>query len=133
MKKEVVKMLPSQCGQDKFLVENIFKEKRNGFFVDVGAHDGVYISNTAVFEKEYSWSGICIEPSQASRVLIGSRPNSKVVVCCVGEEGFSNEIIKFIEIDLPQIQLNYPGVVLNCVQQFFSRQTRVSYTYPTRS
>lgn len=52
----------SQFGQDKYLYENFFKEKRKGVFVDVGAHDGVTLSNTYFFEKSMEWSGICIEP-----------------------------------------------------------------------
>lgn len=55
-------MYKSQCGQDKWLNENIFKNKKNGFFVDIGAHDGISLSNTYFYEKELDWKGICIEP-----------------------------------------------------------------------
>ena len=106
MRKEVLKMLPSQCGQDKLLVNDVFKEKEGGFFVDVGAHDGIYISNTAVLEKEYSWSGICIEPSQASSVIVHSRPNSKVVTCCISDEKFNNEIIKFRQYEPKELSIS---------------------------
>ena len=41
----------SQYGQDKFLFENFFKEKNNGFYLDIGAHDGITLSNTYFFEK----------------------------------------------------------------------------------
>lgn len=53
----------SQRGQDKFLNELIFKGKRNGFFVEVGAHDGISFSNTYFFEKNLGWTGICVEPN----------------------------------------------------------------------
>lgn len=49
-------------GQDKYLNEQIFKGKRNGVFIDVGAHDGVTYSNTYFFEQELAWSGLCVEP-----------------------------------------------------------------------
>jgi len=39
-----------------------FKAKRDGFFVDIGAHDGVLGSNTLVFEK-LGWKGFCVEPN----------------------------------------------------------------------
>ena len=42
----------SQHKQDEFIV-NYFKEKRNGVFVDIGAHDGITLSNTYILEKEY--------------------------------------------------------------------------------
>ena len=38
-----------------------FRGKRDGFFIDIGAYDGVTISNTYSLE-EIGWKGICIEP-----------------------------------------------------------------------
>ena len=52
----------SQYGQDKFLNDKFFKNKKNGIFVDIGAHDGVSLSNSYFFEKELNWNGLCIEP-----------------------------------------------------------------------
>lgn len=52
----------SQFEQDKFLEENIFKGYQDGFFVDVGAHDGITINNSLYFEKNNNWKGINIEP-----------------------------------------------------------------------
>jgi FkbM family methyltransferase len=37
--------------------------KKNGFFIELGANDGLFQSNTAFFEKEHEWTGILIEPS----------------------------------------------------------------------
>lgn len=36
--------------------------KRDGFFVELGASNGVIFSNTLFFEREKNWKGICIEP-----------------------------------------------------------------------
>ena len=44
-------MFYSQYGQDKYLETNIFKGYKNGFYVDVGSHDGIIINNTLYFEK----------------------------------------------------------------------------------
>lgn len=52
----------SQVGQDKFLNEKYFKNKKDGIFIDVGAHDGITGNNSYFFEKELGWKGICIEP-----------------------------------------------------------------------
>ena len=51
----------SQVGQDKWAIEEAFNFKRNGYFVDIGAADGYFISNTYVLEKHLKWQGICIE------------------------------------------------------------------------
>jgi FkbM family methyltransferase len=52
----------SQWGQDKYLKENIFRDFSGGFFVDVGAHDGIAINNTLYFEQNDGWTGINVEP-----------------------------------------------------------------------
>jgi FkbM family methyltransferase len=52
----------SQAGQDRYLNEIIFKGKKGGFFVDIGAHDGIQYSNTYFFERYKNWNGICVEP-----------------------------------------------------------------------
>jgi FkbM family methyltransferase len=47
----------SQLGQDV----QILKRYQTGFFVDVGAHDGISLSNTYLLEQ-HGWKGICVEP-----------------------------------------------------------------------
>ena len=53
----------SQYGQDVYLINSIFPDRINGYFVDVGAYDGITLSNTFILEKHLGWSGICIEPN----------------------------------------------------------------------
>jgi FkbM family methyltransferase len=53
----------SQVGQDKFVAE-FFNFKKIGFFLDIGAHDGISLNNTYFLEKELDWKGICIEPGR---------------------------------------------------------------------
>ena len=78
-------MFYSQEKQDKYLEEYVFKGFKNGFFVDVGAHDGVSINNTLYFEKYNNWTGINIEPIQSVYdKLIKNRPtniNLNLAVC----------------------------------------------------
>ena len=52
----------SQYGQDDFVVR-MLASKTGGFFLDSGASDGLRCSNTALLEREFGWSGICIEPN----------------------------------------------------------------------
>lgn len=54
----------SQYQQDKILNEEIFKDKKDGYFIDVGATDGRLGSNSLFFEETLNWKGICIEPIQ---------------------------------------------------------------------
>jgi hypothetical protein len=50
----------SQAGQDKWVCE-FFNYKKNGYFLDIGAGDGIGDSNTYYLEKKLNWKGICIE------------------------------------------------------------------------
>ncbi len=49
-----------QHGED-FLLWQFFGFRRSGFFLDIGAHDGISLSNTRSFEEQ-GWRGICVEP-----------------------------------------------------------------------
>ena len=51
----------SQIGQDLKVLDH-FNQKKNGYFIEVGANDGIDLSNTYLLEKDYNWKGICIEP-----------------------------------------------------------------------
>jgi len=77
----------SQYNQDKF-VDIYFKKKREGFFLDIGAHDGLSFSNTFFFEKERGWSGICIEPNpDVFQKLMQNRQSLNYNVCISDKEG----------------------------------------------
>jgi FkbM family methyltransferase len=52
----------SQYKQDEYLETTIFKGYKDGFYVDVGSHDGVSLNNTLYFERNNNWRGINIEP-----------------------------------------------------------------------
>jgi FkbM family methyltransferase len=54
-------MFHSEHKQDSWLYENVFKDKRNGVFVEFGAIDGIITSNSLFFEQEMGWTGLCIE------------------------------------------------------------------------
>jgi hypothetical protein len=55
----------SQFGQDRFVAEELFCGRRGGFFVEAGAGDGLWISNTLLLEQQYNWTGILIESTSA--------------------------------------------------------------------
>tara|TARA_B100001250_G_scaffold390753_1_gene391002 strand:- start:1630 stop:2337 length:708 start_codon:yes stop_codon:yes gene_type:complete len=45
----------------------------NGFFIELGAHDGVTQSNTYYYEKNKNWNGILIEPTK--RIFLKCKKN----------------------------------------------------------
>jgi FkbM family methyltransferase len=85
----------SQYKQDEFLEETIFKGFRDGFFVDVGAHDGISINNTLFFEKERGWKGINVEPiPEVYARLSDNRPACCNINCAVSETNGTAEFIQ---------------------------------------
>lgn len=50
----------SQKGQDEW-VQEVLCYKEDGFFLDIGAFDGVNDSNTCTLERFYGWKGVCVE------------------------------------------------------------------------
>jgi FkbM family methyltransferase len=59
----------SQNGED-YLLWSFFDGKTDGFYVDIGAFDGIHFSNTYAFER-LGWDGICVEP------------NPEIFACCL--------------------------------------------------
>jgi FkbM family methyltransferase len=53
----------SQAGQDEFLDRKVFRGRRGGVFVEIGAYDGIIGSNSLFFEIFRGWSGLLIEAS----------------------------------------------------------------------
>jgi FkbM family methyltransferase len=87
----------SQIGQDAYLDEVIFRGRRNGFYVEVGAVDGLHFSNTLFFEQHRGWNGICIEPNpiEYKKLLNSGRKCIMENVAISSKEGF----FPFLSID----------------------------------
>lgn len=85
----------SQYGQDKWIVEEVFPQKTDGYFVELAAGDGVFLSNTYVLERDLGWKGLCIEPNKKSyQQLILHRTctcSDQVVL----QDGFEVEFIEY--------------------------------------
>lgn len=83
----------SQLGQDLWVLEKL-NYKRNGFFVEFGATDGVLLSNTWLLEKAFNWSGICIEPNpKLFNQLTQNRSCTCSNDCIAGLDGDEREFI----------------------------------------
>lgn len=50
-----------QIGQDKWVIETMFPDVTDGFFVDVRSSHGTIGSNSVALERK-GWTGICIDP-----------------------------------------------------------------------
>ncbi len=73
----------SQAGQDMWVYGEVFNERRNGYFVDIGAHDGVFLSNTYLLERRYGWSGICVEANPVNFERLRRQRRAVCVNACL--------------------------------------------------
>ena len=82
----------SQEGED-ILIKRIFANKKNGFYIDVGAHHSSRFSNTYKLYKENYWNGVNIDPSLSSYVDLKKKRKRDVNI----NVGISDkkEILKF--------------------------------------
>lgn len=86
----------SQLGQDLWVLERT-AYKRNGYFVDFGATDGILLSNTYLLETEFAWTGICAEPNPRYFERLERNRSCVTVPACIGPK--SGEILEFVLAD----------------------------------
>ena len=83
----------AQLGQDLWVLEQTHY-KRNGYFVEFGATDGISLSNTYLLETEFGWDGILAEPNPVFfQQLEKNRHCITTSACIAGETGREVEFI----------------------------------------
>ena len=87
---------PSQLGQDLWVLKQS-GYKRNGFFVDFGATDGVLLSNTWLLESEFGWRGICAEPNPGFFAELKENRRCTLSSACIG--AVTGEVVEFVLAD----------------------------------
>jgi FkbM family methyltransferase len=88
----------SQHRQDIFVLLQL-GFKRNGYFVDFGATDGIKLSNSYLLERDYGWTGIAAEPAKCWHQDLNRNRNCHVDTACVWSE--SGSIVTFNETSAP--------------------------------
>jgi len=74
-----------QNGED-YLLWQVLGDKANGFYIDVGAFDGIHLSNSYSFELD-GWQGVCVEPlPEFYEICKQNRPEATCVqAACVDD------------------------------------------------
>lgn len=86
----------SQWGQDTYIHQQFFPNKKDGIYIEIGAHDGIQFSNTFFFEQ-LGWSGMCIEPIAEIFEKLRTNRNEKCI-CIQGAISDSNGQAPFLYI-----------------------------------
>jgi FkbM family methyltransferase len=90
----------SQLFQDLWVLFELL-QKRGGFFVEIGASDGLSLSNTWLLETAYSWRGILAEANPALHASLAANRQAAVDSRCVYSK--SGEQLEFRITDEPHL------------------------------
>lgn len=99
----ILHLLPqsrAQFRQDLFVLAELGL-KRDGFFVEFGATDGVNLSNTHLLEKEFGWRGILAEPARCWHAGLAANRGCTIDHRCVWK--ISGETIAFNQTAMPEL------------------------------
>jgi len=83
----------AQLGQDVWVLERS-GFKRDGFFVEFGATDGVLLSNTWLLEHDFGWRGLCAEPNPKFFGKLRTNRRCTLSDACIG--GRTGQQVEFI-------------------------------------
>lgn len=77
----------SQFGEDAWLFRNVFHNKLNGTYLEMGAMNGVDLSNTRWFMQAAGWKGLLIEacPAMAAELQRNRRESISVHAAVCGD------------------------------------------------
>jgi len=86
----------SQLRQDLFVLSHL-AFKKNGYFVEFGATNGVDLSNTYLMEKEFAWNGILAEPATCWHEELKKNRGCNIETNCVWKD--SESALTFNQVD----------------------------------
>lgn len=104
-----------QDHEDEYAIQSFFHGRKHGTFLEMGAFDGVALSNTLHFSQALGWRGILIEASPVLYAkLVDNRPNDILlnVAACK-----SHQMVHFI--DAPWAAT---GGILEFMSESFKKQ-----------
>ena len=83
-----------------FLRKNIqilFDDEPAGFFIEAGAYDGLFQSNTLYLENQRNWTGLLVEPNEHSFISLTKRHrNAWTCNVCLSPFSYPYQVFFFI-------------------------------------
>lgn len=83
--REVLLHSQPETEQDAWVIKTL-KGKENGTFIEVGAYDGVYHSNTLTLEESFGWDGMLIEAVHEYAVAARYSRKARVVEAAISTD-----------------------------------------------
>jgi FkbM family methyltransferase len=99
----ILRLMPqstAQFRQDLFVLAELAL-KRDGYFVEFGATDGMNLSNTYLLEKQFGWHGILAEPARCWHAALAANRTCAIDRRCVWTR--SGETVRFNQTAIPEL------------------------------
>jgi FkbM family methyltransferase len=95
-----LRLSKAQLLQDLWVLYEL-QMKRRGYFVEFGAADGDYLSNTLMLERHFGWNGALAEPNPAWHVALQQNRRAFISRDCIA--GRSGGTVPFNCAPLPEL------------------------------
>lgn len=125
---ELIEDSKSQLRQDLFVLSQL-GFKKNGYFVEFGATDGMRLSNTWLLEKKFGWTGILAEPCKNWHKDLQKNRTCHISTECVWS--VSGATLQFVETSLAE--LSTVAAFQDCDGHAHSRGAKKNYEVQTIS
>jgi len=124
----LLKQSRSQLRQDVFVLSEL-AFKREGFFVECGAADGLRLSNTYLLEREFGWRGIVAEPARIWHTALSTNRKCRIETQCVWSSSHRTLVFNQVE----QAELSTISAFTTCDVHRSARKKGASYMVSTIS
>ena len=100
----------SQSFQDMFIL-SMLNGKKKGTFLEIGAHDPVFISNTYLLESKFDWCGISIDIADCDfskrKAKFIKQDALKIDYQKLLKENFNSNQIDYLQIDIEPMEVTF--------------------------
>jgi FkbM family methyltransferase len=100
LKSDLLIKSKAQLRQDIFVLEQL-NYKKEGFFIEFGATNGIDLSNTYLLEKSFAWSGILAEPAKLWHENLLRNRTCQIDTRCVWSK--TGEVIEFNQTEYAEL------------------------------
>lgn len=100
----------SQSYQDLFVL-SMLNGKRNGTFLEIGAHHPVFISNTFLLENKFNWNGVSIDIAYCDfsnrKAKFVQQDAVQIDYQKLLKENFNSNQIDYLQIDIEPMEITF--------------------------
>lgn len=115
---ELLPVARAQLGQDLFVASQWVLHDLPSYFVEVGAADGVELSNSHLLETKLGWRGLVVEPAKVWHDALRANRHCAIDVRCVTAS--TGQEVEFLETQSASETFQHSSAALSSMAEFAS-------------